>query len=55
MMMIIIRPWPQQGRIGGAMDLRRSYREEMALVRGWSGWLAVIALTAALAVLPFLL
>lgn len=53
--MIIIRPWPQQGRIGGAMDLRRSYREEMALVRGWSGWLAVIALIAALAVLPFLL
>ena len=43
------------GRTGGSMELRRSYREEMALVRGWAGWLAVLGLACGLAALPLLL
>lgn len=53
---LITATWPSgRGESGASMELRRSYREEMALVRGWAGWLAVIALVCALAALPLLL
>lgn len=35
------------------MELRQSYREEMALVRGWAGWLAAAGMSLVLLSLPF--